>query len=196
MTFLSEPRRGAGWFWDLGNALGFLAFAGLLFQMIPAPRGRPMRRHEILGYVILGIAMLHGFWFLIGDGTVRFHLLPGGPAHMWLGLAGLVLLAVLSILARMPDRLRVHRQYRGFRRVHRILGIAVVVTAGLHMVMNGFYLSAWWQAGALVALSVACMAGRSHWAKLRHPPAASSTNYLVSGALACSLFLLIRNVAS
>lgn len=40
-TFLVLPRNGGGWFWEAGNGLGFLAFAGLLFQMIPLPEGAP-----------------------------------------------------------------------------------------------------------------------------------------------------------
>lgn len=49
-TFLTLPRNGDGWFWDIGGALGFPAFAGLLFQMIPHPRARTGTRHEALGY--------------------------------------------------------------------------------------------------------------------------------------------------
>lgn len=195
ISFLAKPLRGGGWFWDLGNALGFLVFAGLLFQMIPTRRGWPVRPHEVLGYWILGIAILHAFWFLAGDGTVRFYLLPGGPAHMWLGLAGLALLAVLSILARLPDRMRVHRHYHGFRKTHRILGVAVVATAGLHIVLSGFYLPAWWQAALLAALSVACMSGRKYWTRLPYPRAASTANYLVFGAMGSAVFLLIRDAA-
>ncbi len=195
ISFLAEPFAGGGWFWDLGNALGFLSFAGLLFQMIPAPRGWLARRHEVLGYWVLGIAMLHAFWFLAGDATVRFYLLPGGPAHMWFGLAGLVLLALLSVVARVPDRLRVHRQYRHFRRTHRILGYAVIGTLGLHVVLSGFYLPMWWQAGLLFGLSLACMTGRGYWARLAPARAASVGGYLVLGAIACAVFLLIRDTA-
>lgn len=192
-SFLAEPFRGGGWFWDLGNALGLLAFAGLLFQMIPVPRKRSVRRHEVLGYWVLGTAILHAFWFLAGDGTVRFYLLPGGPAHMWLGLAGLIALAVLSVLARMPDRLRVHRHYRQFRKAHRILGFVTVGAAALHVVLSGFYLPAWWQAGVLAGVLVACVSGRRYWARLAHAPAASVSGYLIFGAMACVLFLLIRD---
>ncbi len=193
--FLAEPLRGAGWFWELGNALGFLALAGILFQMIPMPRGGPVRRHEVLGYWILATALAHAFWFLAGDGTVRFYLQPGAPLYMWLGLAALVLLALLSLLARMPDRMRVHRQYRGFRRTHRWLGQAVVVTAGLHVVLSGFYLPRWWQALLLMALAALCIAGRRLWARLPSPGTASPASYLAAGALAGAAFVLIRNLA-
>ena len=41
LTFIANPTRGAGWFWDAGNALGFAAFTislrwGKLEDMMPA----------------------------------------------------------------------------------------------------------------------------------------------------------------
>lgn len=123
ITLLAAPRLGGGWFWDAGNALGFLAFAGLLVQMIPARGARGLPAHERLGYAVLAVAVAHAFWFLLGDGTVRVYLQPDAPLHMLLGLGGLLILAVLTILARMPDRLGLHADYRAFRRTHRMLGL-------------------------------------------------------------------------
>ncbi len=48
ITFLSAPRLGGGWFWDIGNGLGFVAFAGILAQMIPAVKSGFRARHETL----------------------------------------------------------------------------------------------------------------------------------------------------
>lgn len=194
LTFLIAPRNGGGWFWDFGNALGFLAFAGLLFQMIPPPRARAGRQHESLGNWVLGISLAHAFWFLVGDGTVRFYLLPGAPAHMWLGLAALVAMAVLAALARMPDRMRAHRRFRTFRRVHRALSYLTLGAAMLHIVLSGFYLFWWPQIALLALLAAAACLGRP--ARIRPDEAVRSWDraYLAAGAAGIGAFVLIRNL--
>lgn len=185
---------GGGWFWDFGNALGFLALAGLLFQMIPYARARETRRHERLGYWVLGAAFAHAFWFLAGDGAVRVYLQPGAPLAMWLGLAALVVLAVLTAIARMPDRMRLHRRFQAFRTVHRWLGIAVVAAAALHVILTGFYLSGWVQDALLVLILAACCVGRPCWARLGTPPVASGIGFAGLGIVAVVAFLLLRNL--
>lgn len=193
-TVLYMPRVGGGWFWDIGNALGFLAFAGLLFQMIPRARSETARRHETLGYWVLALAIVHAFWFLIGDPVARVYLQPGAPLYMWLGLAGLIALAVLAVLARMPDRTYVHKNFRSFRTTHRLLGLTAVAAAGLHILLSGFYLSSWLQSAILVLIGLATCFGRRYWAGLGRPPIASSAIYLTFGGGAVLLFALIRNV--
>lgn len=194
VTFVGVAPVGGGWFWDFGNALGFLALAGILFQMIPYARAQATKRHELLGYWVLAVAMLHAFWFLAGDGAVRVYLQPGAPPAMWLGLIGLVGLAVLTALARMPDRMRVHRRFRTFRAVHRWLGYGVVAAAALHVMLTGFYLSRWVQDGLLVLLAAACCFGRPYWARLGVPPVASGTGFVAVGLVAAAGFLLARNL--
>lgn len=195
LTFLVLPRLGGGWFWDFGNGLGLVAFVGLLFQMIPCRRGKTLKRHEWLGYAVLGLSFAHAGWLLTGDPAVRFYLLPGAPLYMWLGLAALVLLAALTLLARMPERKRLHRGYTQFRQVHRWLGFALVLAAALHILLSGFYLRRWWQGAALIALTLAASLGRSQWARLgTPPPAASARAYLALGSLALAAFLLIRDL--
>lgn len=194
LTFAGGSRVGAGWFWDFGNALGFLALAGILFQMIPYARGAATKRHETLGYWVLGVAMLHAFWFLLGDGAVWTYLWPGAPLAMWLGLAALVVLAVLTVLARMPDRMRVHRRFRMFRTVHRILGFALVAAAGLHVMLTGYYLGRWVQDVLFVLLVAATCLGRARWARLDTPPVASGQAFVALGIAAAAAFLLLRNL--
>lgn len=194
VTFAATPTVGGGWFWDFGNALGFVALAGLIFQMIPYARTGTTQRHERLGYWVLGIGTLHAFWFLTGDGAVWAYLSPGAPLYMWLGLAAILALAVLTALARMPDRMRVHRRFRTFRFVHRVLGFAVVGTAGLHVVLTGFYLSRSIQIVLLALIFAATCLGRPYWGRLGRPPVASGPAYAVLGLGAAAAFLLIRNL--
>lgn len=193
VTFLSLPRNGGGWFWDLGNGFGFLALAGLIFQMIPPRHARPGRRHEFIGYWVLGTSIVHAFWFLIGDGTIRFYLLPGAPTYMWLGLAALIVMAVLAVLARMPDRRRVHHNFHVFRRTHRILAYFVAGAAFLHVVMAGFYLPSWLQIVLLALVIVGACFGQKAWSRLTAPPPPSGLTYLAIGAVALGAFSLIRN---
>lgn len=193
VTFAGGARPGGGWFWDAGNALGFLALAGLLFQMIPSQRGAATKAHERLGYWVLAIAAAHAFWFLLGDGAVRVYLQPGAPLAMWLGLAALVTLAALTLLARMPDRMRAHRRFRTFRSVHRWLAFGVVGAAALHVALTGFYLARWLQDALLLALVAACCLGRPWWARLGAPPVATGAAYAALGLAAAAAFVLARN---
>ncbi len=191
---LSPTGAAGGWFWDFGNGLGFLALAGLLFQMIPYPRSRGARRHERLGYWVLGMALAHGFWFLAGDAAVRVYLHPGAPFYMWAGLGGLLALALLAVLARMPDRMRVHRRFHTFRTAHRGLGLIATALAGLHVLPSGFYLDTWLQGGLLLLIGTGTCFGRRLWSRLPRPPAASSGLYLGFGGAAVLLFVLTRNM--
>ena len=40
-TFIATPTLGAGWAWDIGNGLGFMAMAGLLYLCISSSAGAP-----------------------------------------------------------------------------------------------------------------------------------------------------------
>lgn len=196
LTFLALPRNGAGWFWDIGGAMGYLALAGLLFQMIPRAHAMMLKRHENLGYGVLGIALLHAFWLLIGDGTVRYYLLPGAPLYMWLGLCALLALVLLTVLARFPDRLRVHPRFQDFRLTHRILGAIVVVTAGLHVILSGFYLPEWWQAGVLVGAAAVFTLWRGLWRRPREVPTGTLTAFAVIGVAAIAAFVIVRSLTA
>lgn len=193
-TFVFAGRVGGGYFWDFGNALGFLALAGLLFQMVPYPRSQAARRHERLGYWVLAVAIAHALWFLAGDAVVRVYLQPGAPLYMWSGLVGIMALAALSILARMPDRMRVHKRFSSFKTTHRILGFIVVFAIALHILLSGFYLTTWLQWVVLLLIGLGACFGRRYWIQLSQPPSASSAVYLSFGAVAVLLFVLIRNV--
>ena len=193
-TFILMARVGGGYFWDFGNALGFLAFAGILFQMIPYPRSKAARRHEQLGYWVLAVAIVHAFWYLVGDAVVRVYLLPGAPIYMWSGLIGILALAMLTVFARMPDRMRIHKRFSNFRMTHRILGFIVVASASLHILLSGFYLATWPERGMLFLITLAACFGRQYWMRLKQPPTASSAVYVIVGSVAVLLFVLIRNV--
>jgi hypothetical protein len=196
LTFLSGPTPGGGWFWDLGNGIGFLAFAGLLFQMIPVRGRAAMDAHEGLGYGVLALVLLHGFWFLAGDAAVHVYLQWGAPPHMILGLAAVLALAVLTVLARMPDRLTRHRSYRSFRDLHRTLALVVAGAAALHVVLSRFYLAGLAQALLFAALTLTMCLGRSGWDRVTLRTTAPLAGFLALGAVAVGLFAAIRTLAA
>ena len=66
LTMLASPTLGAGWFWDIGNALGFCAFVGLLYISYASANKVDVKAHRLLGIAVLLIAALHVFWLLLG----------------------------------------------------------------------------------------------------------------------------------
>lgn len=196
LTFLDSSRFGGGWFWDFGNALGFLGFAGLLFQMIPPIRARRDRQHEFLGYWVLGTVIVHAFWFLVGDGTVRFYLQPGTSLHVWIGLGALLLLGALAVLARMPDRVHIQPSFHSFLKIHRVLAFLTVGGALLHILLSGFYLSTWTQIALIGLLTITACFARSGWFRIGKGEARPSTAYPTLGLVAMAVFVLIRNLGA
>lgn len=196
LTFLSGPTPAGGWFWDLGNGVGFLAFAGILFQMIPVRGRAAMDAHEWLGYGVLALVLLHAFWFLAGDGAVHVYLQWGAPAQMIFGLAAVLALAGLTVLARMPDRLIRHRSYRSFRDLHRTLALVVAGAAALHVVLSRFYLAGLAQALLFAGLTLAMCLGRGGWDRVTLRTTAPLAGVLALGVVAVGLFAAIRTLAA
>jgi hypothetical protein len=181
ITFLAAPTMGAGWFWDTGNGLGFASFAGLLYLSITSSRRLNVRAHQVLGYAVLFLALLHAFWFLLGDAAATEFIKPGAPDYMWLGVLGLLLLGVLITVALVPDRQRVHKDYPAFKYWHRVIAIATTGCIAYHIVVSGFYLGAWYQALLFVTFALAVSFGRVYWIKLGQLPIVT-----VSVALVCA----------
>lgn len=189
-TFMHHPMVGGGMAWDFGNALGFLAVAGLLFQMLRWPHRDTARMHEELAYWVLGAALVHALWMLAIDDVLRVYLRPGAPGYMWSGLIALIALAVLCVIARMPDRMRVHKRYRLFRQVHRGLGVLVICAAGYHVLGSGFYLPHVAQVVLIIAVALGCclLPAIRRWPTDRVP------TYLILGMAAAGLFTILRNI--
>ena len=196
VTFLDQPNAGAGWFWDTGNAMGFAAFAGMLCLSITGNRRFELRAHRLLGYSVLFVAMAHSFWFLLGDAAVVDFLKPGAPDYMWLGLLSLLFLGVSVSVALVPDRLRVHKNYRSFKYWHLVLAIVTVASALYHIIESDFYLSRRLQALLLIALAITLLAGRSHIRPYVHPTKATTAAYFAASILLGGVFVIVRNLPS
>ena len=196
ITFFAAPTMGAGWFWDAGNGLGFAAFAGLLYLTITSSRRLDVRAHQVFSYGVLLLALLHAFWFLLGDSTAVEFIKPGAPDYMWLGVVGLLLLGILITAALVPDRMRVHKDYPAFKYWHRVIAIATIGCVAYHIVVSDFYLGAWYQAVLFVTLTLAVSFGRMYWIKLGQLPLATVPAYLVLSVLLTAVFAAVRNLPS
>lgn len=194
ITFLAAPTMGAGWFWDVGNGIGFAAFAGLLYLTITSNRRLDVRAHQILGYAVLLLVVGHAFWFLLGDATVVEFIKIGAPDYMWLGIVSLILFVVLITTANVPDRLRVHQNYSSFRYWHRLLTIVIIAGAAYHIVVSNFYLGTWYQAALFVLISIAVCLGRAYWIKLGQIAIASPVVYVALSVIMAVAFTGLRNL--
>ncbi len=196
ISFLAAPTLGAGWIWEAGNALGFAAMAGMLYLTIAGDSRRDVRAHEMLGYAVLLVALVHALWFLLFDGAAVEFLMPDAPVYMWAGIAGLLLLAVLVILAMLPTRLRVHRSYSVFRYWHLVISILVIGMAAYHIVFSGLYLRAWYQVVAFIALIVLVVLARGPNFGPRRFSMASPGSYFVVSVIGTLLFVAVRNIVT
>lgn len=194
LTFLSAPLMGAGWFWDAGNGLGFAAFAGLLYLTVTSARRIDLRQHQLLGYGVLAVAVLHAFWFLLGDGAAVEFMKPGAPDYMWHGLASLMLLGFLITVALVPDRFRVHKDYPAFRYWHRVVAVATIATATYHIVVSNFYLVSWYQSVLFAALALTVAFGRNLRVRVSTEPVAGPPVYLTVAVISSALFAVLRNI--
>lgn len=194
ITFLAAPAMGGGWYWDAGNALGFAAFAGLLYLTITSSRRLDVRAHQVLGYGVLFVTAAHVFWFMLGDAAVVEFMKVGAPDYMWHGIVSFLLLGILITVALVPDRFRVHTDYPAFKYWHRVLAIVTIGTAAYHIVVSNFYLGAWYQGLLFALLAIAVAFGRAWWIRLGQLRLAHIGAYLAVSAAFAAAFTAIRNL--
>lgn len=195
ISFLNSPTLGGGWTWDAGNALGFAAFAGMLYLSMPGGARRDVRTHEWFGHTVLAIALLHGLWFLLADGAAVEYIKPGAPVYMWTGIGGFVLLVVLVIFAVMPTRVSIHKTYTRFRNWHQVLAVIGIASVIHHIIASGFYLQAWYQAVLLILFTAVALFGRGIRRRASQSPGVTPPNLLVIGVLGAAVFVIIRNLS-
>lgn len=194
ITFLATPTMGAGWFWDTGNAIGFAAFAGLIYLMITSAKRVDVRAHKLLGYGVLFVTAAHVFWFLLGDAAAVEFVKIGAPDYMWLGIVSFLMLCILMMIAIVPDRVRVHRNYAMFRYWHQVLAVATIASATYHIVVSDFYLAHWYQGLLFVAVAWAAAFGRSWWATLNNLEIVPNSIFVLISVIFGVVFVVARNL--
>ncbi len=140
VALLPLTRPGGGWFWELGNGLGFAALACILYLLIDTRRGGKVRAHQVISYLAAIFLVAHILWFLLGDPTVIEYAKPGASWSMWsawLALAVLVVLVVTSLPTLRPAN---YVDHGGFRLWHRLLTVALLAASIHHIAGSGFYL--------------------------------------------------------
>jgi len=194
LTFVSRPLLGAGWYWDLGNGIGFAAFGGLLYLTITSGRHLDVRMHQVLAFAVLFLTLAHVSWFLLGDPVVVEYLKFTAPDYMWLGIASLLLMIVLVQSALLPDRHRLHKDYSEFKYWHRVIAIASIFSATYHIVVSHFYIYSKPQILLFVAVAVAASFGRSIWRHSDELPLPTLATFLASCLIAIAVFSIVRNL--
>lgn len=195
VTLIATPTLGAGWIWDVGNGVGFVAFAGLLYLGRSGEGGKNQGAHQVLGFAVLGVTTTHVYWFLLFDAAVIEYIKPGAPVYMWMGILGFILLAVLIFIGLPEYRLRLHKRHATFKHWHRGLAFATIAGAGYHIVVSGFYLRASYQVALFLILVTAALFGDQFIAQREAETRQTAGTYLAAGALCVVLFAGIRNIS-
>ena len=193
VTSLAAPGFGAGWAWDIGNGIGFVASAGLLYLSKIGVSGRNVRAHQLLGFLVLGVTVTHVFWFLLLDATVIEYVKPGAPLYMWTGIASFLMLVVLIFISLPEYRLRLHRRYALFKFWHLSLALLTMMGAGHHIVVSGFYLREPYQVGLFLLLAASVFFGDSYLSKREAETPRASWVFIGLGVFCVAVFAGIRN---
>jgi hypothetical protein len=133
--------------WEFSEFLGLAAMIACL-----ALCGCPVRpresdppvllslgRHEMLGWIALGAAVLHVLLAVVSDHAVVEYLKPTSPLYQLCGIAALVALLALTITSVAGVRRRLWRSHRDFQATHIIIGCLLAVLLGAHVITTGRY---------------------------------------------------------
>ena len=132
--------------WEIAQALGLCAVAGCLILCVLAVRPRadaatafPMRGHELLGWLVLGAAILHGGLLLGADHRVVEHVKLTAPRYEYAGILALFTLLFLTVPADAAIRRRLWPRHRNFQAAHVGAACLLVVTLAIHVLTTGRY---------------------------------------------------------
>jgi len=188
---LSRP--GAGWFWELGNGLGFAALAAILYLCLDTRRGGKVRAHQLAGYVATVLLLAHVLWFLLGDTTVLQYAQPGAPWSMWSAWLALLVLLVLVVTSLPRFRPANYLDHPAFRLWHRWLTILVLIATAHHLIDSGFYLAS--PAHWLLLAGIAATAVWFPFQRVGGTRAVQPWVALVVLALAIAVFTALKGLA-
>ena len=131
---------GEALFWEAANALGFVAFAGLLILVANGYRKSGHSHfHRWLGITVFAAMMLHALWFIIADSAVLEYLVPGAPVYMVLGMSAFLFSILLTVSSLKRPRKAAYTSGGSFRFWHNWQSIVIVVLSLLHISLSGFY---------------------------------------------------------
>jgi len=127
--------------WGLAGTLACLALCGCPVR--PRQSDPPvllsLGRHEMLGWIALGAAVLHVLLAMASDHAVVEYLKPTSPLYQLTGIAALVVLVILTLTSIAGVRRRVWHSHRDFQATHIIFGCLLTVLLGAHVITTGRY---------------------------------------------------------
>src|SRR5450631_1432494 len=134
-----------GWefseFWGFAGTIACLALCGCPVR--PRESDPPvllsLGRHELLGWIALGAAMLHVLLAVVSDHMVVEYLKSTSPLYQLTGIAALAVLLVLTFTSATGVRRRIWRSHRDFQAMHIIFGCLLTVLLGTHVITTGRY---------------------------------------------------------
>lgn len=156
VALAARPTLGDGWYWEVGNGLGFLALA-LIFVLAFNGRGGlgGSAEHRWLGIGVFFAVFGHVLWFVLGDPVTWEYLKWGAPHYMVAGVLSAGLLLLVTFTSLITLRNKSYTGYPLFQRWHRYLSVAILITALIHVLLSGFYTIYLWQMITLVIVGLA-----------------------------------------
>lgn len=119
----------------------------------------PLTEHRRIGTAALILTLLHSVGYLVAEPTTWSELSPAAPLFMLAGLAALIILLLLSVTSRHDPRLRLSRSRWGFRGLHLILSMMLLLLMTMHIGAAGLALDAPWKNALWALLAALAMAG-------------------------------------
>jgi hypothetical protein len=192
VTLVQAPLQSGEWYWDSGNALGFLGYAGLLYLFIDVGFSRRQRVHQLISYAVTTTLVAHAAWLWIPDATIWHYLVWDGPAYMLAGCIALLLVLCIPVLALPGSRRKWHINHFQFKRWHYWLSVGSIMASYWHMVGSGFYLSD--IEAVLLGLGTLAILSTHHW-KALSPTEVSRLGYVIIVS-APVFFVLLKGLAT
>ena len=151
LVFLLFPRPEGRDFWrDLSVILGFVGLSAAGLQFLPTARlpfladaldlDSIYRSHHILSILSVLLIFLHPVILLINNPYTLLLLnpftAPWRAQAGWIGLAGLILIAITSVL-----RNELRLSYNAWHLIHELLALLIAVFAVIHLLKVNYYMS-------------------------------------------------------
>ncbi len=187
-ALVQAPLASGELWWDIGNAFGFLAFAGLLYLFLDTGFGGRQRAHKLISYGTVALIGAHVLWLWVPDVTLWQYAAPDAPPYMLAGFAALVLVIAMILLALPALRRFWHTGHQNFKRWHYWLSLSAIGAAFWHIAGSGFYVSrleAW-----LLLAMIVTVAGLHHRSMV--PPPGSTLRQLWGLPLIAALFVSLK----
>jgi Class III cytochrome C family/Ferric reductase like transmembrane component len=150
--------------WEVAQALGALAVAGCLFLCLRPVRPRihgsrplSLRNHELAGWLVLLVVVVHALLLLRVDRSVIEHVRWTAPLYEWAGILGVLLLLLLTAPSTGAIRGRLWSRHRNFQALHVGMSCLLVALICVHVVTTNRYVHGPVRTASYLILSAAAL---------------------------------------